>query len=237
VDNDQQQHQQHQNPYAAPVFQEPPADALVWHRNYQLIGPKLLCKTGLFLPEYCLVTGAPSDLVPVPLALRAAPKSVRLYRHIGIGSLLCAPLSLTAAFLLIRSNVAPGDPLVVTLTLTTPLLLIAGLILFLIGGRQHTLCRLHGLLHRRRQVWQRRLALIPGGTMLIYVCPRFSGAMGQYWAIAAMLGVSVCTWLLVSLVFLRGLRLRAVLLDDGSFEIRGFSRAFLSRLETHPDGQ
>lgn len=229
---------QPQNPYAAPVFPEPvmDMDVLDWHQNYQLIGPKLLCRSGLFLPEYCLVTGAADDLVPVPISLWAQSQSVSRYRRTGIGCLLCAPLSLAAAFLLIASGVAPGSAIAVTLTLTTPLLLIAGLILFLPGGRRRMLCRLHGQLHRTRQLWQRRLTMILGYTPLVFLSLRFAGIMERNWAVAAIAGIWGLSFLL-GLVFLRGLRLRAVLLDEGLFEVQGFSGAFLRKLQANSDGQ
>jgi len=226
-----------QNPYATPVFQEPAEDAVVWHRNYQLIGRKVLCRNALLLPDYCLVTGASEDIVHIPISIWAATHSTRLWRRLSIGCLLCAPLSITAALLLIGPGFPPGNPIAVTLILTTPLLLIAGLILFLLGGRRRKLCRLQGLLHQKRLIWQRRLTLIPVCSMLVFFLLRVTGVIGRDWAFAAVVGPFILTWLLGSFISLRGLRLRAIQVDGDLFEIRGFSKAFLKRLEESSDAR
>lgn len=225
-----------QNPYASPVFQEPAGEAVVWHRNYQLVGQKLLCHNGLLLPDYCLVTGASEDIVHVPIGIWAATHSTRLYRRISICCLLCAPLSITAALLLIGPRFPPDNPFAVTLILTTPLLLIAGLILFLLGGRRRKLCSLQGLLHKQRLVWQRRLVMIPVYCMLVFFFLRVTGVIGRDWAFAAVVGPFILTWLLGSFILLRGLRLRAIQVDGDLFEISGFSGAFLKRLQEQTNG-
>lgn len=227
-----------QNPYASPIFQEPAREEepVVWHRNYHLIGPKVLCHNGLLLPDYCLVTGASDDIVPVPISIWAATQSTRLCRRISIGCLLCAPLSITAALQLLGPGFPPSNPLAVILILTTPLLLIAGLILFLLGGRRRKLCRLQGLLHQKRLIWQRRLVMIPVYCMLVFFLLRVTGAIGRDWAFAAVVGPFILTWLLGSFIFLRGLRLRAIQVDGDLFEVRGFSGAFLKRLQEQTHG-
>ncbi|MFM8476811.1 MAG: hypothetical protein ACKOEO_13620 [Planctomycetaceae bacterium] len=225
-----------QNPYASPAFQEPAGEVVVWHRNYQLIGPKVLCHNGLLLPDYCLVTGASDEIVHVPISIWAATHSSRLCRRLSIACLLCAPLSITAALLLIGPGFPPSNPFAVTLILTTPLLLIAGLILFLRGGRRRKLCQLQGLLHQKRLVWQRRLTIIPVCSMLVLFCLRLAGVIGRDWAFAAVVGPFILTWLLGNFVFLRGLRLRAIQVDGDLFELRGFSGAFLKRLQEQTHG-
>jgi hypothetical protein len=228
--------QQPENPYIAPVFPEPAVDTVAWHQSYLVNGRKVICRNGLWLPEYCLVTGASADLVPIPISLWAAGKSARRYRLWGIGSLCCAPLLFAAALLLMRSGARPGDPVPVALTVSIPLTLVGGLVLFLLGGRQRQLCRLHGSLQRQRAVWQRRLATIPGFVMLFFLVLRFFGVIERDWAFAAVVGPFVATWLLAGLVFLRGLRLRAIQVEDGLFEVKGWSGAFLKRLEERANG-
>lgn len=224
------------NPYAAPVFPEPTAETFEFHQSYDLVDSKLLSRNGLWLPQYCLVTGSSDDVMPIQLSIIAASHATKRCRSAGVGCFLFAALAGGMAFSLVNSGTIPGAPLVVALTLSVPLLLITGLVLFLLGGRNRKSFTLLGTLQKRRQTLRTRLGLAPLIGMLVSSFLRFSGLVkGDLTWIVLLVSPWIATALLGRFFLLRGLQLQAVYLDDQLFEVRGFSRAFLEQLKRHSD--
>ncbi|MGV2338826.1 MAG UNVERIFIED_CONTAM: hypothetical protein LVR18_34020 [Planctomycetaceae bacterium] len=79
------------NPYAAPVFPEPTADTFEFHQSYDLVDSKLLSRNGLWLPQYCLVTGSSDDVMPIQLSIIAASHATKRCRSAGVGCFLLQP--------------------------------------------------------------------------------------------------------------------------------------------------
>ena len=219
------------NPYAAPTAPEDSPGTITLHNEYQLINGRVICRSGLVLPQFCLVTGGTSDLVPHVMTLRAPAKGMPIYRWWGVGLMLVAPLVFLATFSLMQGGAA-NKPWAGALFLLIPLLLIVGLVLFLIGGRRGSSCLLEGFVSKRRQSWQKRMVWIPGAAMAGYWILRGSQVVdrdGGVWLIVLF----AVLMNLIPLFLLRGLRLRAEAASEGLFEIRGFSKAFLEKLQRH----
>jgi asparagine N-glycosylation enzyme membrane subunit Stt3 len=124
----------------------------------------------------------------------------------------------------------------VGLSLSVPLLLITGLVLFLLGGLNRKSFTLQGALQKRRQTLRTRLALAPLIGMLVSSFLRFSGLVkGDLTWIVLLVSPWIATAVLGRFFLLRGLQLQAVYLDDQLFEVRGFSKAFLKQLKRHSD--
>jgi len=226
-----------QNPYAAPVSTEVSvevaASTVASHQDFMRVGNKLRCRSGLQLPPYCLVTGAAEDLLPLPLSLWAPEKSLRRYRFGGIGLMLAVPIVVALAFLL--GVGPPADPFLVILLISA--LLILGLVLFLVGGRRGQMCILQGAVDRSRLVWGKRFAAVPAWILVLFLATSVTTGWNSDYGFLLMLLFSVCGQLFSGLVFLRGTQLRVVVDEHGVFELRGFSKAFLRRLEESSDAR
>jgi hypothetical protein len=73
---------------------------------------------------------------------------------------------------------------------------------------------------------------IPALTLPVYLLvPRVTSAMDDATKVFLIL-VTVTVMNLIPIIFLRGLRLRAVATGEGLFEIRGFSKVFLKKLQS-----
>jgi hypothetical protein len=216
-----------QNPYAAPESTEVSTDTIASHQNFMRVGNKVRCRSGLQLPPYCLVTGVAEDLLPLPLSLWAPGKSLRRYRFGGIGLMLAVPIVSALAFLFGAGP--PADPFLIVLFISA--LLILGLVLFLLGGRRGQMCILQGVVDRRRLVWGRRFAAVPSWFLVLFLAASVTMGWNSGYGFSLLLLFSVLGQLFSNLVFLRGTQLRAVVADDGVFELSGFSKAFLKRLE------
>lgn len=227
--------EQSRNPYAISVSAVISADSAALHRNFELVGRKLYCRSGLQLPEYCLVTGTAEDLVPLSLSLWAPGKSLRRYRFVGIGLMMLVPIVVVLAIMF--GGAAPADHFAVVVVTSICGLLIVGLVLFLIGGRRGQLCMLQGMVDRRRQNRGRRLAVIPAWIMLavLAVSVTMGGNRGYVFSLLMMFAVG--SQVISGWFFLRGTQLRAVVDEQGVFEVSGFSKQFLERLREQSDGR
>lgn len=222
------------NPYAAPAIAENTPDTKAPHSEFQLINDRIISRTGLVLPAFCLVTGDKDDLVPHVVSLHAPGKGMTVYRWWGVGLMLGTPLvfMLTIFLMNLMKGNNPNTSWVGALFLLIPLMLIVGLVLFLLGGRGGSNCSVSGFVQRRRQVWQRRMVWIPALTLPVYLLvPRVTSAMDDATKVFLIL-VTVTVMNLIPIIFLRGLRLRAVATGEGLFEIRGFSKVFLKKLQS-----
>jgi hypothetical protein len=224
---------QQQNPYAASTATDVATDTVAWHREFQLVGKTLRCRSGLHLPEYCLVTGHSDNQAPLPLSLWAPGKSVRRYRFWGILLMLSVPL---VVFLVIQfRGPQPSDFAAIVIFTTILSLLIAGLVLFLLGGRRGRLCMLQGGVDKRRLTWGRRLAVMPAWLLILVLALNFGGFISNNSLLFPLILFSVSGQFLSGWFVLHGTRLRAVVDEQGVFEISGFSKAFLKRLKEHSD--
>ncbi|MFM7059354.1 MAG: hypothetical protein ACKO2P_20770 [Planctomycetota bacterium] len=222
-----------QNPYATSMSRDVSSDTVAWHRDFQLIGRKLHCRTGLQLPEYCLVTGQSDGIMPFPLGIWAPGKSVRHYRLIGIGLLLLVPLVVALAIMI--GGTAPRESSVMLIVTIISALLSVGLVLFLLGGRRGRLCEVQGVIDSRRLVWGRRLAVIPSWILILVLALRVGGFIGSNVVLLPLIFFSIGSQWFSGWFFQRGTQLRAVVDENGVFEISGFSKAFLKRLEEFRD--
>lgn len=219
------------NPYAVPATAENTPNTNAPHSEYQLINDRLITRSGLMLPAFCLVTGTKDDLVPHVVSLHAPGKGMTVYRWWGVGLMLATPLVFMLTFYLMNSG-SPNKSGVAAVFLLIPLMLIVGLVLFLLGGRGGSRCSVSGFVSRRRQAWQKWMGWIPAFGFPVYVlAPRAFGAMDDYTRVSLIV-VTLALTNFIPFVYLRGLRLRAVALDAGLFEIRGFSKVFLEKLQS-----
>ena len=224
------------NPYAAPADAEPAGESVAWHHDFELAGNQIRCRSGLGLPEICVVTGWKQNLVAIPIHVRAVRKSRLWVRRLGIFFLVVVPpgavLAMSSAVRLPRvpAATAPGLPFSAVLpvfVLVGSLLL--GLALFLVGGRRGLNCAMQIHVERQRLVWIRRFANLLAPLMLL-----ISGLVFTALSYRILASVLVCLLVvplsLLSLWLQRGMRLRAVVDENNSFMVRGFSRAFLRQL-------
>lgn len=212
------------NPYAASVHVEPVGESIAWHRDFELLGKRIRCRSGLWLPEICLVTGEKRSLVQMPISIYALRRSRRWLRRIGVALMVGGPLSV-----LPLTQISPVTPAGGQLTTQVWLLLIAltgflllGLAFFLAGGRRGVICRMQGSLQPRRLVLIRRLSFAAAPVLLLVVHQLLT--KGSLVCIPLMALFSPLLWLR------RGLWLRAIVDDDGLFEVAGFSKSFLMEL-------
>lgn len=218
-----------QNPYAVSTPGDLASSSVAWHRNFQLVGRKLRCHSGLQLPDYCLVTGHSNDVVPLPLSIYAPGKSVRHYRFWGIGLLLSVPL--VVFFAIAVGGPAPAESSVAVIVTIISALLILGLVLFLLGGRRSQHLVLQAVVDRNRLMWERRLVVISSWTLALVLGLRVGGFVSSG-SIFLPLGLfSIGGQWGARWIFRRGTQLRAVVDEQGVFEISGFSNAFLKRLK------
>ena len=222
-----------ENPYAAATDATPADTAVAWHHDFELVGKRIRCRTGLWLPEICLVSGEQQNLTTMPVNVYAVRKSRIWWRRSGI-FLMIAPV-LTAILL---SPAAAPPPAAAggmqsSIGLFGLLLFVGlplGLALFLIGGRRGEMCSLQGSLQPQRLTWSRRFSFISSilflmsaiGLVLSSGNPR--GVLLEL-AILSRNGVLVPMY-----TFHKWLQLRATVDENRVFVISGFSGDFLRRL-------
>jgi hypothetical protein len=218
------------NPYVVPAVSEDSPEQELFHTDYELVGGRVICRSGLLLPEYCLVTGEANELAIHPCSIWAPGMSVAKYRSWGIG-LMLSPVLLVLWMILVP-GAGQGNTILMLAVLPIPVLLVVGLVLFLLGGRRGQLCRLQGFVSQRCRARQRRISLFSLVAMCLVLPLMWLDVVNRqvvYWAIffpALMLQN------LLPFFFLRGLRLRAVSTPEGLFEVRGFSKPYLEKLRS-----
>lgn len=224
------------NPYAAPADAEPAGESVAWHHDLELAGNQLRCRSGLWLPEICVVTGRKQNLVAIPVQVRALRNSRLWVRRLGIFFLVAVPLgailamSGTAPVPRTPAAMAAGVPFSAVLPAFVFMgSLLLGLVLFLAGGRRGVNCAVQIHVEQQRLVWIRRFANLLAPLMLL-----ISGLVFTALSYRSLASVLVCLLLvplsLLSLWLQRGMRLRAVVDENNGFVLRGFSRAFLKQL-------
>jgi hypothetical protein len=223
------------NPYAASTTTDVATSSVAWHRDFQLVGKKLRCHSGLQLPDYCLVTGHSNDVVPLPLSIYASGKSVRHYRFWGIGLMLSVPL--VVIFAIAVGGPAPAESSVAVIVTIISALLILGLVLFLLGGRHGQHLVLQAVVDRNRLMWGRRLGVIPSWALVLVLVLRVGGFVSSDSILLPLVFFSIGGQWGARWIFSRGTQLRAVVDEQGVFEISGFSNAFLKRLKEHSNAR
>lgn len=223
------------NPYAVSTTGDLASSSVAWHRNFQLVGRKLRCHSGLQLPDYCLVTGHSNDVVPLSLSILASGKSVRHYRFWGIGLMLSVPL--VVFFAIAVGGSAPAESSVAVIVTIVSALLILGLVLFLLGGRRGQHLVLQAVVDRNRLMWGRRLGVIPSWALVLVLGLRVGGFVSSDSILLPLIMLSIGGQWCSRWIFSRGTQLRAVVDEQGVFEISGFSNAFLKRLKEHSDAR
>jgi hypothetical protein len=218
------------NPYVVPAVSEDSPELGVFHTDYELVGGRVICRSGLLLPEYCLVTGEAKELAIHACSIWAPGVSVAKYRSWGIG-LMLTPVLLVLWMILVPSAV-PWNTTVMLLVLVVPVFLVVGLVLFLLGGRRGQLCRLQGFITQRCQVTLRRIAVYSAVAMCAVLPLTFLDVVNRQVAFWAFFVPMLMLQNLLPMFFLRGLRLRAVSTPEGLFEVRGFSKRYLEKLRS-----
>jgi hypothetical protein len=222
-----------ENPYAAATDATPADTVVAWHHDFELVGKRIRCRTGLWLPEICLVSGEQQNLMTMPVNVYAVRKSRIWWRRSGI-FLMIAPV-LTA--ILLSPAAAPPPAAAGGMTNSAVLIglllfvgLPLGLALFLIGGRRGEMCSLQGSLQPQRLTWIRRFSSISLTLffMLAIGLVFTGGTLRGAFLILAFLSI---VGMLVPLYRLqKGLQLRATVDENRVFVISGFSGDFLRRL-------
>lgn len=224
------------NPYAAPADAEPAGESVAWHHDFELAGNQIRCRSGLSLPEICVVTGRKQNLVAIPIQIRAVRKSRLWARRCGIFFMVVVP----PGAILAMSSKAPVPPTPAAMAAGLPFSavlpafvfvgsLLLGLALFLVGGRRGLNCAMQIHVEQQRLVWIRRFANLLAPLMLL-----ISGLVFTALSYRSLASVLVCLLVvplsLLSLGLQRGMRLRGVVDENNGFVVRGFSRAFLRQL-------
>lgn len=224
------------NPYAAPADAEPAGESVALHHDFELAGNQIRCRSGLWLPEICVVTGRKQNLVTIPIHVRAVRKSRLWLRRTGIFFVVVVPLGA----ILVISSIAPVPRAPAAKSAGSVFLigfpvfvfiggLLLGLALFLAGGRRGQTCGIQISVDQQRLSWIRRtptlliplMLLMPG---LMFTSLSFGSlAVAIFWLLFVPLTLSI-RWLQ------KGMQLRAVVDENGVFTVRGFSKAFLKQL-------
>lgn len=227
-----------ENPYAAAIDATPASIAVAWHHDFKLVGKRIHCRNGLWLPEICLLTGEHQNLVAMPVSVHALRKSRWWLRRIGIfvmilpvvASVLNSMIRSPAPFTPAAVAVSGGLPTAAIMMLLTFFIgLPFGLILFLAGGRRSELCSLQGYFQPQRLTVFRRFSNVFPVLMMLAVGLMLSMAsLRSVFTVFAFLLMNAASILMLWLQ--KGLHLRAVVDENGVFVISGFSRVFLKRL-------
>ncbi|MGV2338823.1 MAG UNVERIFIED_CONTAM: hypothetical protein LVR18_34005 [Planctomycetaceae bacterium] len=222
-----------ENPYAAATDATPADTAVAWHHEFEQVGKRIRCRTGLWLPEICLVSGEQQNLTTIPVNVYAVRKSRIWWRRSGI-FLMIAPV-LTA--ILLSPAAAPPPAAAGGMQSSAALIglilfvgLPLGLALFLIGGRRGEMCSLQGSLQPQRLTWIRRFSSI-SLTMFLMLAIGLVFTGGTLRGVFLVLAFLSIFGMLVPLYRIqKGLQLRATVDENGVFVISGFSGDFLRRL-------
>lgn len=222
-----------ENPYAAATDATPADTVVAWHHDFELVGKRIRCRTGLWLPAICLVSGEQQNLMTMPVNVYAVRKSRIWLRRSGI-FLMIAPV-LTAILLspaaapppaaaggMTNSAVLGGLLLFVGLPL--------GLALFLIGGRRGEMCSLQRSLQPQRLTWIRRFSSISSILFLMSAIGLVLSSGNPRVVFLLLAFLSLIGAVIPLYTFQKGLQLRATVDENGVFVISGFSGDFLRRL-------
>lgn len=224
------------NPYSADVREDAFVKTSGLHHHYRLSGDRLYCRSGLILPQYCLVTGASEDLVPFPVLLQGHGKRSRYLQFVGVVCLMTAALTFGAVLLLLsmRISLRLSDKHIINAS-GLPLICI-GIVLIVLGARSRYQCRLHFVMRRQLQVARRRRVMITLAAIVAVCAVRFSGMFSNNWLWGGISFAMFFACVVTDHFLLPGLHLKAVVDGQESFEIRGCSKAFLQRLEEQSRG-
>lgn len=221
-----------ENPYAVTTSMERMSDAgaeaEVEHRDFELYGDGLLCRSGLRLPEYCLHTGGPTGLGPFPITLidkggNRAGSLGRIFKGVLIGLLIL----IAAGGVSMRLGAVTGLSVgVLTMALTLVLLLV---LVYLWQRRAipPATCRVTGFMTTGRMKLQTWLRLMPMCGLLLSFVVRMT------WSdTVANLSLLLVIFLqfVINRTLFPGGRLSCEQFPDGRFYIRGFAPAFLQQL-------
>ena len=220
------------NPYAVTTSMERMSDAgaeaEVEHRDFELYGDGLLCRSGLRLPEYCLHTGRPTGLGPIPITLidlsgNRAGSLWRILKGVLIGLLILIAAGGVSMQVGAVTGLSVG---VLTMALTLVLLFV---LVYLWQRRAipPATCRLTGFITTRRLKLQKWLRMIPMCGLLLSLVIRMT------WSdTVANLSFLLAIFLqiVINRMFFRGGRLSCEQFPDGRFYIRGFAAVFLQQL-------
>lgn len=220
------------NPYAVTTSMERMSDAgaeaEVEHRDFELYGDGLLCRSGLRLPEYCLHTGRPTGLGPFPITLidKGGNRAGSLGR-ISKGVLIGLLILIAAGGVSMRLGAVTGLSVgVLTMALTLVLLFV---LVYLWQRRAipPATCRVTGFVTTWRLMLAKWLWLIPLIAVLLslVIRTRWSDTVANLsWLLAIFLQF------VINRTLFPGGRLSCEQFPDGRFYIRGFAPVFLQQL-------
>lgn len=221
-----------ENPYAVMTSLEPMAaagaEAVIEHRDFELHGDGLLCRSGLRLPEYCLHTGRQTGLSPFPMTLiDTAGNRAGSLRRIFKGVLIGLLILIAAGGVSLRLGAMTGLSVGV---LTMALTLVLMFVLIYLWQRRTAppvTCKLTGFVTTGRLKLLTWLRLMPTCGLLL------SFVMRTTWSDTVANLTLFLTFVLqfvINRMYFRGARLSCQQFPDGRFYITGFAPVFLQQL-------
>jgi hypothetical protein len=233
------------NPYAACDLDEHALAGEAEHEEFQLVGDRIRCRSGLRLPAWCLLTGDNTHLLPFPFVVHGWPRRLRWARRLGfssmIGSAVCSlpaaaalqAISTYGSHLLSPQMLAAARAI---LSVTTLGLICGGAFFFLVGARGSRKARFIGFVSESSLRSERRLQFVGlgiFGTALAVLC---IGSLT--FSLRVLIAMSfVIAFTAFSVVRSPAMALalcRADFDGDGVFELSGLRKTFLKRLRAQP---